>query len=129
MGDRQSLLFFGSRDGACCYVADRTQCDDGYVRTILQAASFAHGYLFQRAAPVEHYASSTRIADDERPFVGQLGGIHQAAQLVLVQWRGDGQVGDGAEVGQVEYAVVCGAVFAHQAGGRRSRAMSCITLS
>ena len=99
VGDRQSLLFFGSRDGVCSYVADGTQCDDGYVRAILQAASFAHGYLFQRAAPVEQYASSTRIADDERTLVGQLGGVHQAAQFMLVQRRGDGQVGDGAEVG------------------------------
>ena len=66
--------------------------------------------------PVGQHPVATRIADYKSAFVGQLRGVHEPAQLILVHGTGDGEMRDGAQCSHVEGAVVRGTVFAHQSG-------------
>ena len=66
--------------------------------------------------PVGQHTVAARIADHKSAFVGQLRGVHEPAQLVLVHRIGNSEVGDGAQRSHVEGAVVRGTVFAHQSG-------------
>jgi hypothetical protein len=66
--------------------------------------------LLEGRLPLGHHALAARVADAEGTAVAQLRGVHQVAQLLLVHRRAYDHVGDAAEVGDVECAVVRGAV-------------------
>ena len=66
--------------------------------------------------PILFLAFASRISNDERSVGGFAGGVHKVAQVPFVKRRTDDEVGDGAEVGQVEQAVVSCSVFAHKSG-------------
>ena len=106
----------GAGYGLLHVVAYRADAEHRQVVAVVQSAACAHLDFLQRAAPVLEDTAAPWIADDERSLVGQLGRVHQPAQLVLVHGRGDGEVGDGAQGCQVEGSVVGGAVLADQSG-------------
>ena len=100
-------------------VADVADAEDGHAALVALAhhAARADGHALQRRAPVGHHALAARVADAERAGVfGQLGGVHQVAQLLLVHRGRHHHVGDAAHVGQVVAAVVGGAVGPGKAG-------------
>ena len=110
----QPCLLLKTGNGSGGHVSYGTQGEDGHLHTLLQAATFAHLYLFERTLPIYQHTTATWIADGKGTLVGQLGGVHHAAQFVLVHWRCNGEVGDGAQVSQVECTMVSRSVLAHQ---------------
>ena len=96
--------------------SERTEREHGGVVTRLEPSALAHGHSLEGAAPVDYRTAAAGVAYDPGAAVGQLGGEHEAAQLTLVVGGGDGEPGYGSQGGQVESAVVGGAVFAHEAG-------------
>ena len=65
--------------------------------------------------PVDQFATSARIAYGKRSLVGELCGIHEIAQLMLVVWCCDGEVGDGAQECEVKGSMVSRAIFSYEA--------------
>ena len=67
---------------------EKTQVVVGYgdsfvlLRTLYGTCGY--GDFFQRTFPIQQYAASAGIADDERTLVRQLCRVHQAAQFMFV---------------------------------------------
>ena len=118
----ETHIVMGGADALGCHafhgfgseVAYGADAEYGDVVTIVQLASLAYGQLFEGAVPVDQFAASAGIAYGEGTLVGELGRIHQVAQLMLIVGRRDGEVRYGAQEGEVEGTMVCGAIFAYQ---------------
>ena len=108
------LLFVGG-DGFCRCVADGSQRKDGQMFSVLQTTAAAHRNLIEGAMWVCQAATATRIADNEHALVGQGGGVHKAAQFVLVVGRRYRQARHGAQGGDVEHAMMRCAVLSYDA--------------
>ena len=105
----------GGLDGLTRHVADGADRDDGYVRTLTQSTATTDGQQLHLVLPIAQLAFAARIADDEGAAVGLVSRKHEVAKVDLVEGGGDDHVRDGAEVSQIEGAVVCGAILAHEA--------------
>ena len=95
MSDTDALLF-DAADGFGCKVANRTNAEDGDVVALVQAATLADREFFEGAAPIYQFATATGVTDGKGPLVGQLSGIHEVAQFVLIVGGCNGEVGYGA---------------------------------
>lgn len=89
--------------------------EDGNVGTLAELTPLPYRDFFERALPFSVDAGATGVADDYGAVAGQLCSVHHAAELVVVAGGADGDAGYGAEVGEVEYAVMGGTVIAHEA--------------
>ena len=98
-------------------IAQGSEGQQQYFFTLLQELPFPNRQHLRFIVPVKEYASTARVTDDERKSLilcVLIGGDHHVAQLVFVQRGGDDQVGDAAQEGQIESALVRGAVLADQ---------------
>ena len=95
-------------------ISERSETEDSRPLAIGKLASTTYRKLLHRTPPIGKDATASRITDDEGTFVGQLGGVHQAAQLMLVHRRRDGEVGNGTKRSQVEGTVMGGSVLPYQ---------------
>ena len=98
-------------------VADRSVAEHRHIVAFAYAAALADGYLLKLTMPVvATHTPAARVAYHYRTLVGQLSGVHHAAQFALVHRRAEREVGHGAQCGDVEHAVVRSAVLANQSG-------------
>ena len=84
VGYGDSFVLLRTLYGTCGHVAYGTEGDDCQVFAFFQSAPFAYGDFFQRTFPIQQYAASAGIADDERTLVRQLCRVHQTAQFMFV---------------------------------------------
>ena len=105
----------GGFDGLTRHVADGADRDDGYVRTLTQSTATTDGQQLHLVLPIAQLAFAARIADDEGATVGLVSRKHEVAEVDLVEGGGDDHVRDGAEVSQIEGAVVRDAILTHEA--------------
>jgi hypothetical protein len=71
-------------------IPERTYAEHSHVVPVGELSATAYGPFLERALPIDEYASASRVADDERTLVGELGSEHEASQLMLVHGRGTG---------------------------------------
>ena len=105
----------GGFDGLTRHIADGADRDDGHVRPFAQSTATPNGQQLHLVLPVAQLAFAARIADDEGATVGLVSREHEVAEVDLVEGGGDDHVRDGAEVSQVEGAVVRDAILTHEA--------------
>gem|GEM_PF-6359058 len=115
VGHAQSLrLFLHFGYGLGSIVSDRSEGEHSHVSAFLQfSARSGHDFL-HGVSPVGEHTVASGVAYHVATVVGQLGRVHQIAQLVLVHRRCDGEVGHRPQRRQVEGPVVCGSVLAHE---------------
>ena len=83
VGYGDSFVLLRTLYGTCGHVAYGTEGDDCQVFAFFQSAPLLRGFL-PAAFPIQQYAASAGIADDERTLVRQLCRVHQAAQFMFV---------------------------------------------
>ena len=86
------------------------------ISTVGELASTSYWQFLEGTAPVGHYSATTWITDNEWAFVGHLGCVHEAAQLVLIHWRRNREVRNGTQGSEVEGSVMGGPVLSHESG-------------
>ena len=105
----------GGFDGLTRHIADGADRDDRYVCSLTQSTATPNGQQLHLVLPITQLAFAARIADDEGATVGLVSREHEVAEFNLVERGGDDYVRDGAEVSQVEGAVVRDAILTHEA--------------
>ena len=116
MRDGDLALRLDAGNGFCRQIADGADGHHSHLPTRFQPTSFTYGQRLHGAAPIYQHPTATGVADDEGPLIGQLGRVHQVAQLVLIHWRSDGEVGDRPQIGHIESPMMGRTILAHQSG-------------